>query len=55
LDRSGIVGAAGVPFCVAKVEEAEVGFFLAESVGIDAKGQLGVRVTAGMCQNQLIF
>ena len=31
------LGAAGVPFGAAKVEETEVRFLLAERVGIDAK------------------
>ncbi len=45
LSSSLIVGAAGVPFRAAKVEESEVCFLLAERVGVDAKGQLGVGVT----------
>ena len=35
-------GAAGVPFGAAKVEESEVGFFLAERAGVGSQGQFGV-------------
>ena len=38
------LGAAGVPFGAAKVEEAEVRLLLAERVRVDAQCQLGVRV-----------
>ena len=38
------LGAAGVPFGAAKIEEAEVGFFFAKRVSIDTKSQFWVRV-----------
>ncbi len=33
-----------MPFGALKVEKPEVGFLLAKGVGVDAEGQLGVRV-----------
>ncbi|MFP6579092.1 MAG: hypothetical protein VCC02_04735 [Myxococcota bacterium] len=38
------LGAAGVPFGAAKIEEAEVGFFFSKDVRIDPKRHFGIPV-----------
>ncbi len=40
-----LLGAAGVPFGVAEIEETQIRFLFAKRVRIDAEGQSGVRVT----------
>ena len=42
-DRSEL-GAAGVPFGAAEVEEAEVGLLLPHGMGVDPEGERGVRM-----------
>jgi hypothetical protein len=40
-----LLGAAGVPFGVAEIEEAEVRFLFPQCVGVESKRQSRVRVT----------